>query len=220
MSTLVLTIGPEYKGSLYLYKNAEKSADLFESMIKKKCDATFLKLRGQNASSDKIISTLSSFSKYTEDDYKRIIIYYSGHGDRSAGKEFWKTSNGNVDQVRLAKIINTIKPIVIVFSDSCSSEHMVNKHFCTHSFISIGATKDHQDAMMTGDGGLFTLQLEKAFDELSNNFTIRELLSKIDTYRIEVQSYSYMMFNLSLNDEMFFHSDEHNISLKSDENLK
>lgn len=200
--SLLLTIGPEYRGGMFLYHNAEKSADLFEKMILSKIECETIKLRGSNSTATNIVSTITELSK--RNDLKRIFIYYSGHGDHCGNKEHWQTSSGNVDQIKMAQLINNLKPLVVVISDSCSSEHMINTKFATHPYVSIGATKDYEDAMMTGDGGLFTLFMKECFDELDSNFTFIDLVDKLQSKKIEVEHFSILSSDVSLLNEKFF----------------
>lgn len=203
--SLLLTIGPEYRGGMFLYHNAEKSADLFESIIVskiKKESLEIIRLRGTECSANNIINTITSISD--RKNIKRIYIYYSGHGDHHGNKEFWQTNSGNIDQIKIAELINILNPLVIVISDCCSSEHLVNSNFVKHSYISLGATLDNQDAMMTGEGGLFTLKIFEIINELDINFTFKELFDKITENRIEVETFSIKFSSDQILDEKFF----------------
>ena len=201
----VLTIGPEYRGGMYLYHSAEKSADLFEKVISSKFPCNMIKLRGSNSTSANIIKTISSLSKLSENDCERIIIYYSGHGNHIGNKEYWDTASGTVDQIKISELLNMLKPLVLVISDSCSSEHMINSHFIIHPYVSIGATLDYQDAMMTCDGGLFTIELCKIIDEIDVNFTFQELINKVIENRIDVETFSIRYSSSELLLEKFYH---------------
>ena len=186
----LVTIGPEYDKSMFLYHDAEISADLFEKVITTKYPCNSIRLRGHESTAENIIKTISSLSSLTESDCERIIIYYSGHGNIAGKKEYWQTPSGNVDQIKIAELINTLKPLVIIISDSCDSEHMVNANFIRHQYISLGATKQNQDALMSGDGGLFTLELTRIIGDLHEDFTFSELFDKIFDDKIEVESFS------------------------------
>lgn len=199
----VLTIGPEYNGSMYLYHNAEKSADLFETVISSKFPCNLIRLRGSSSTSENIIKTISLLSKLTNEECQRIIIYYSGHGNNVGSKEYWQTSSGIVDQIKISELVNNMKPLVIVISDSCSSEHMVSAKFIKHPYISLGATSHYQDAMMTGDGGLFTLELTRIIKEFSGNFSFHDLIGRIIDDKIEIETFSVSYSSESLLEEMF-----------------
>ena len=84
--SLLLTIGPEYTDSMFLYHNAEKSADLFERTILSKTSCEVIRLRGNESTADNIIKTISNLSIRT--DLHKIIIYYSGHGNNCGDKEY------------------------------------------------------------------------------------------------------------------------------------
>ena len=200
----ILTIGPEYNGGMYLYHTAERSADLFESVMNSKFECNTIRLRGLQSTSSNIINTISNLSNLTEDDCERIIIYYSGHGNHTGNKEYWQTASGNVDQIRISQLLNNLKPLVIVISDSCSSEHLVNSQFIKHPYISLGATMDNEDAIMTCEGGLFTLELTKIINEFKSNFTFDELIKKIVEHRIEVETFSIKFSSDDLIHKMFF----------------
>lgn len=207
-SIVLITIGPEYNGGMFLYHTAEKSADIFESVIKSKCDSKnyqckIISLRGSNANANNIINTISSLSNLNETDCKRIIIFYSGHGNSASNKEYWQTPNGNVDQIKISQLINELKPLVIIISDSCSSEHMVNSKFIKNPYISLGATMDDQDAMMSGDGGLFTLELCKIINGIDPNFTFADLFYKIFDNKIDIETFSIKYSSDKLLDEKF-----------------
>ena len=202
----VLTIGPEYRGNLFLYHNAEKSADLFESVVSSKFQCNLIRLRGQESNANNIIKEISNLSKISSEECNRIIIYYSGHGNIAGNKEYWETLRGNIDQIKIAELINSLKPLVIVISDSCDSEHMVNAHFINHPYISLGATKQGQDAMMTGDGGLFTIELTRMINELNIDFTFDDLFHKIFDDKIEIETFSIRFSSHDILDEKFFPS--------------
>lgn len=207
MDTIILlTIGGEYNGHMYLYRNAEKSADLFANTIISKfqhhVNINHIKIRGSACNPDNICRTILSLS---ETECKRIIIYFSGHGDHIGNREFWQTPRGNIDQIKIAGLVNMLKPLVIVISDSCSSEHMVNLKIVDHPYISLGATLDNQDAMMTGDGGLFTIILSEIIDRLQTDFTIRDLFNEIMLSRVEIETFSVNHSHDLILDEKFIH---------------
>lgn len=188
--TLLLTIGTEYNGSMYLYHNAEKSADLFETAFIKRTKCTSIKLRGSECNATNIINKIHELS--TRTDLDMIIIYYAGHGDHYSNKEFWKTSSGNVDQIKIASLINELTPLVVVVSEACSSEHMVNAKFAKHPYISIGSTLDYQDAIMTGDGGLFTMALVECINELNNDAKFIDLMILLNSKKVEIETFSFL----------------------------
>lgn len=188
--SLLITIGPEYSGSMFLYHNAEKSADLFEKCFVDKFGISTVKIRGKSANAQNIINTINEHI-YRE-DLQLLYIYYCGHGNHINKKEFWDTASGHVDQQTIAKIVNKSNPLVVVISDSCSSEHMINLKLINHRYISIGATLDHQDAIMTGDGGLFTNIFIERISDFSSETTFAELhLAMKDSPEIETFSFLY-----------------------------
>lgn len=179
---------------MYLCHNAEMGADLFEATILKMADKhdpkiniNVVKLRGKACNQTNICKILQDASYLNVD---KIIIYYSGHGDHCNGKEFWQTSSGNVDQIRIAELINHMKPPVIIFSDSCSSEHLVNQNVINHPYISFGATLDQEDAMMQYGGGLFTTELVDCLEKADLNITPFELFNILIDRNVEVQHFS------------------------------
>lgn len=201
--TLLLTIGPEYNGSMYLYHNAEKSADLFEETILLKIQCETIKIRGEDSTENNITKTISELSN--RNDLRRIIIYYSGHGNHYANREYWQTSQGNIDQIKIAELVNNIKPLVVIISDSCSSEHMINSKFIHHPYITFGATLDNQDAIMTGDGGLFTLSLIESIKELDLFFTFNDLIDSLNRKKIDIETFSHRYSDNSILSMNFFH---------------
>lgn len=193
MNICIITFGPEYNNRLYLSHNAEMGADLFETslinLIKRKCNTinyTVKKLRGMSCTSVNICNMFKSI----ENHYDKVFIYYSGHGDHSAGIEFWQTASGNVDQIKIASLINEIKPPVIIFSDCCSSEHNVNRKVINHSYVSFGATHDNEDAMMMYGGALFTQELIDILNKCDPNIKINELFDELLNRKIEVETFS------------------------------
>lgn len=195
MHICVITFGPEYNGGMFLYHNAELGANRFEECIKSlisranekvKITATYKRIRGKQCTSINICSELSNI----ESNYDKIIIYYSGHGNHVNGKEFWQTSCGNVDQIKMAQLINNMKPPVIVFSDCCSSEHNVNEKVISHPYVSFGATLDYQDAMMMYDGGLFTSVLIDILNKVEFDIKISKLFELISNQDITVETFS------------------------------
>lgn len=200
--TLLLTIGAEYSGSMYLYHNAEKSADLFESAITSKINCTSIKLRGKDANSINIVNSIHNLS--TRSDLERIIIYYSGHGNHCGNKEHWQTSCGNIDQIKMATLVNELNPLVVVVSESCSSEHMINTKFAKHPYISIGATLDYQDAILTGDGGLFTLKIVESINELHNKSTFNDLMINLMNKKVEIETFSFISSHSDLLNKLIF----------------
>ncbi len=187
--SILLTIGPEYSGGMYLYHNAEKSADLFEETMKSIFTIETIKLRGHEASSSNILKYINII--INRSDIQRVYIYYSGHGNNCGNKEFWQTSTGTIDQIKMAELINKSKPLVIVISDSCSSEHMVNCKLASHSFITLGATLDYQDAIMTGDGGLFTNILVECLKKITNETTFNDLFNLLEERSVEIEKFSF-----------------------------
>jgi hypothetical protein len=177
----ILTIGAEYGGYLKLWGNGIKTADIFEeTMIEfagtvyAECKLTTRSLRGAKCTHDNIVSELQLLVK-TVNDAKHsihVMVLYAGHGNHQGWfakavrdsyhncNEYWQTPGGNVYETELAEILNTIDnkdARVMVISESCSSEHMINDTICKNAnWITIGATLDYQDAIMDGDGGIMT----------------------------------------------------------------
>lgn len=198
MNICVITFAPEYNGSMYLYHNAELGANNFELCIKRyvnkikdqNINVDYKKVHGSQCNSKTICDHLSSI----DPKYDKIIVYYSGHGDHRAGKEFWQTSSGNVDQVRIAELLNKIKPPAIIFSDCCSAEHNVNEKVINHPYVSFGATQDYQDAMMMYGGGLFTstlIEILDSLDESNLGITLFDIFNLLMMKKVTVQTFSF-----------------------------
>lgn len=199
--SILLTIGPEYSGGMYLYHNAEKSADLFEQAMLNLFPIETIKLRGRNASASNILKYIDEL--INRSDISRVFIYYSGHGNHCGNREFWQTASGSVDQIKLAELVNKSKPIVIVISDSCSSEHLVNTKLATHSYITLGATLDYQDAIMTGDGGLFTSILVECLKEINHETSFNDLFNMLRTRTVEIETFSFRFSHDHVSDLKF-----------------
>jgi hypothetical protein len=166
----LLTIGMEYSGSLM--GTGERSADAFEAgVLERSRPSAVVRLRG-HVSSTRVVHEVRSLVQSSSGE--TVIVYYAGHGDRTARGECWCCSRGSVSQRTVARTINESTGTVVVFSDSCSSEHIVNASVVDVDYVSIGACLDSEDALMTGDGGLFTLSLVNGI-RVSN--TIGELWS-------------------------------------------
>ena len=190
--THLLTIGAEYSGRLQLYGCAVKSADIFESFIKSKTQLeSNIRLRGKEANVMNITKKISSLLTF---ETGKIIIYYAGHGDHIGTKEHWLTSSGVLDQIRLSGILNCSRGIeIILISESCSSEHMINSHFIDKNYVYYGATQDYEDANMTCDGGIFTQEIIKCMEKLWNNersFKHNELMELLLHSTVEVEHFS------------------------------
>lgn len=205
----LLTVGAEYKGSMGLFGCGVYSANLVESKIKEKFGdkiVNCVSLRGENCTSSNIISSIKELIS----NKRKTIIYYAGHGDHHMVDkkyiEYWNTPSGQVDQIKLGNILSEISDnsFVVLLSESCSSEHMINPTAMKKHFISIGATQDYEDAMMTCDGGLFSVALIETLKSLEENFTVSEFISSLSTRMIEVEHFSVRYSDGFLLSEIMF----------------
>lgn len=187
--THLLTIGAEYRGNLQLYGCAIRSADLFEQCISSKINlASVTSIRGFQANTKNITKEIMRLMNLTEG---KLIIYYAGHGDHIGSREHWQTASGNIDQIQMASLLDMSKGIdVILISESCSSEHMINSGFIHKNYVYYGATQDYEDAIMTCDGGVFTDVVIDAINNLGEDFTCRELWNYINSSGITMEHFS------------------------------
>ena len=105
----LLTIGAEYRGPLNLFGCGITSANVFEKQVLETFDETptmHLRLRGTECTSDKIIKYFRVILSNL--DNENVFIYYAGHGNKIRNREYWHTSCGNVDQIKIASLINEI----------------------------------------------------------------------------------------------------------------
>lgn len=205
----LLTIGTEYGGSKHLYGCGITSANIFEAEMKRKLSNKITKcisLRGKTCTTNAIISAIKSLIS----NGKKTIIYYSGHGNHRMTKdgfiEYWDTPSGPIDQIKIGNILSDIHAdsFAIVISESCSSEHMVNLVAMKKRFVSIGATLDHQDAIITCDGGLFTMALVETLKSLDDDFKVSEFISSLFTRTIDVEQFSVRYSDNDLLEETMF----------------
>ena len=177
----LLTIGAEYSNQNTLYGNGIKSADLFEEalMSKFKIDKK-ISLRGNECTAFNIKNAFHSLI-----NSQKLIIYYAGHGDHfwshEKNIEYWNTTSGNIDQVQIALSLNefNINSFIVLFSESFSSEHMVNKFFIERKYVSFGATRDAEDAIMTSDGGLFSLAVIDTINNIDKDCNVENFTEHI-----------------------------------------
>lgn len=197
----LLTIGCEYKGSLSLYGCGITSANIFEQKIISMMGTKIthnISLRGLECNEVKIINAFHAIFKDLHNE--KVIIYYSGHGDHTTTKEYWQTSSGRIDQMKIASLINEIDDdsIVYIFSESCSSEHMCNAKIANRNYVSIGATQDYEDAIITCDGGVMTCSIVSIFNNFGPEITIREFWNHMLKSGVTVEH-----FSLRYSDERF-----------------
>lgn len=202
----ILTIGTEYSGCMKLHGCGIKCADLFEDVMKEKFSDKINKivsLRGFDCTSEKISDEIESITK----NEGKIIIFYSGHGNHLFMDlnyiEYWDTPNGIIDQIKIAKMLNKISEDsrVLFFSESCSSEHLINKIVMKKHYLSIGACHDEEDAIITSDGGLFTMALIETIRESSDDCKIIDFVNILNDKRVEVESFSIRLSHEKLFDE-------------------
>lgn len=119
-------------------------------------------IRGLDCTSKNIINALNIMVDWLNKNAGvKGIIYYAGHGNHigwnntqkdqySNMKEYWQTSAGSINENLLASTFHKAneKSVLILFSESCSSEHMINNTICHKHWISIGATQDGEDAIV------------------------------------------------------------------------
>lgn len=205
----LLTIGAEYNGNMRLFGCGITSANLFEHQIKEKFGdkiSNCISLRGTNCTSSNIISTIKTLIA----NKKKTIIYYAGHGDHHMVNkgyiEYWNTPSGRVDQINLGNILSEISDdsFVILLSESCSSAHMINPDAMKKHFVSIGATQDHEDAIITCDGGLFSIAVVETLKSLELDFTVQDFISSLSTRMIEVEHFSVKYSDGFLLSEIMF----------------
>lgn len=206
MNICVITFAPEYSGSMHLYHNAELGAQNFMKCIQKyltrinlQINVEYKNVHGSECNSKTICQHLSE----VDPKYDKLIVYYSGHGDQRCGREFWQTSSGNVDQIRMAEILNSIKPPVIIFSDCCDSCHNVNQQVIHHPYVSFGATKELQDAMMMYGGGLFTSTLIDILDSIDHQITLFDMFNRLMKAGVQIQTFSFRYSSKDLANSYF-----------------
>lgn len=202
----LLTIGTEYTGSLQLYGCGIKSANLFENIMKEKFTEkleNIISLRGNECTCDKIMDSI----KLLIENKKKTVIFYCGHGNRcninSHFIEYWDTISGPIDQIKMAKMLNNIPEdnIVILFSESCSSEHMINPIVMKKRYLYVGATQDYESAIITCDGGLFSMALVETLNEIDIECNIEEFISKLMETKIDAEHFSVQMSDVNILNE-------------------
>lgn len=206
----LLTIGVEYTGRLQLFGCGITSANLFESKIIELANkfgqqiTHNCRLRGLECTRSRISKEMHEI--FRDLHHEKVIIYYSGHGDHMAGLEFWQLPDGRIDQKNIATLVNEIEDnsLVYIFSESCSSEHMCNTHIATRKYVSIGATQDYEDAIMTCDGGVMTMNIVKIISSKSENFTLRSLWESMLESGVEIEHFSIRYSDEHLLDENVF----------------
>lgn len=206
----LLTIGVEYKGRLQLFGCGITSANLFESKILEMSNkfehkiTHNVRLRGLECTKSQISNEIHNIFKDLNDE--KVIIYYSGHGDHISGIEYWQLPDGHLDQKNIATLVNEIEDnsVVYLFSESCSSEHMCNTHLATKKYVSIGATQDYEDAIMTCDGGVMTMNILNILSSKSENFTLRNLWDSMLNENVEIEHFSIRYSDEHLLDETLF----------------
>lgn len=205
----LLTIGTEYSGRLNLYGCGITSANKFEQAIKEKIGPkidTIISLRGNQCSANNIKSSIHKLLS----NGNKTIIYYSGHGNHRRVKEkyieYWDTPSGQLDQISIGNMLNEVSSnsFVILFSESCSSEHMINPIAMKKHYVSIGATMDYQDAMMTCDGGLLAIASIEVFSVISNDCKVKEFVKSLMDKGITVENFSILFSSNHLMDEKMF----------------
>jgi hypothetical protein len=107
--------------------------------------------------------------------------------------ELYQLPDGNLLDDDLTDIINSAvfysnsieRPLIVLISDHCSSGSMLDKlHINYFDWISIGSSTDTEDAYITGDGNVMTMNLlnmlKEHKDELPNLTTLSfyQLLDK------------------------------------------
>jgi hypothetical protein len=197
----LLTIGTEYRGGMTLFGCGITSANIFDAEIMRICgDAISLniKLRGVECTEQKIIASIHRILHDLKDE--NVIIYYSGHGNIHSNIEYWQASSGTVDQIKIANLLNEItdNSIVYLFSDSCSSSHMCNQKIIHKNYVSIGATQDHEDAIITSEGGVMTCVIVEILKTIKPGFTVRHLWNAMLDAGISIEH-----FSLKFSDEIY-----------------
>lgn len=192
MTTHLLTIGVEYRDRHHIHGCGMRSADAFENCISSKINLECkVSLRGYEANLNKITNTIL---RLMEEEDGKLIIYYAGHGDHIGNLEHWQTNSGNLNQIKLASLLNKSRGIeTIVISESCSSEHMINANVIKEEYMYYGATQDYEDALMSYDGGIFTLELISILDKLwdrNRNFTHQEVISELQRSNFNTSHFS------------------------------
>lgn len=189
----LLTIGAEYNGSKNIYGCGITSANLFESEIISKFGnriSTTVSLRGTKCTANNIISEITKIISELKNE--KVIIYYTGHGNISGKLEYWDTPAGQVGQIKLAKIFNTLPDCssVLVFSDSCDSAHNINKLLMKKSYVTIGATKEREDASMSCDGGVLTQFLIKTLQDIHLDCTVDDFWKHLLSYGVTIEHFT------------------------------
>lgn len=171
----------------------DRLTSIYEDKITK-----HIKLRGLECNEHNILDAFHEILKDLNNEH--VIIYYSGHGDHSCSKEYWQTSGGIIDQIRIATLVNEVQDdsCVFIFSESCSSEHMCNTKVAKHNYVSIGATQDYEDAIITCDGGVMTCVISEIFKTLETSITIDKLWNAMLESGVDIEH-----FSLRYSDEKF-----------------
>lgn len=201
----LLTIGVEYTGHNYISGCAITSANLFEDCISSKVRLhKNCRLRGYEANLTNITRTIL---KLMEEEEGKLIIYYAGHGDHIGNLEHWQTNAGNITQKKLASLLNKSEGIeTIVISESCSSEHMINSSVINKEYMYYGATQDYEDAMMSCDGGIFTIELVAILDRLwqeNRKFTHQDVIRELNKSNFDTSHFSIRCSEQEVTDYCF-----------------
>ena len=193
-----------------LYGCGIKSANIFESTIKEKLGNKLNKiisLRGFDCSSENIIKSIQEIIK----DCNKAIIYIFCHGDHRITNnhmiEYWEPPSGqHIDQIKIAGYFNELSnnSMVILFSESCSSEHLINKIAMKKRYLSIGSTQDNEDSIVTCDGGLFSLALIETIKEINHNCNINDFINHLMTKSVEIEHFSPLYSDKEILDEFIF----------------
>lgn len=189
----LLTIDCEYRGNLALYGCGITSANVFEEKVKSIVGPKITKcisLRGLECNESRITNAINEILHDLHDE--KVIIYYSGHGNTSSNKEYWQTTSGCIDQIKIASLVNQIddESLVYIFSESCFSEHMCNTKVAHKNYVSIGATQDWEDAIITCDGGVMTCAIVNIFEQYREEMTVREFWNSLLASGVTIEHFS------------------------------
>ena len=205
----LLTIGIEYSGSMHLSGCGIKSANIFEEAIKEKMGDNLemvISLRGKECTAQTIISSI----KHITSNGKRTIIYICSHGDHRFTKdymlEYWNTASGCLDQIQIGNLLNDAldTSFVILFSESCSSEHMINHDVIKKRYVSIGATQDREDAMLTCDGGLLAMTSIDIIKTIPNDCKISDFTKLLLASGVTVEHFAVAYSDEGILEEIMF----------------
>lgn len=211
----ILLVSTNYSGHLQTYQSINDGRRFIGTLSDLGVEIeSVTSLIGKKATLANIKTELPRFlNKVERSNSKRGIVYLAGHGDQMVDRdgdekdgmdEFWLTD----DRARLSDdYLSTeieresslfgYQSIYMVISDHCSSGTMVDKSIAKKSrWISIGACRDRQSAIMTGDGGVMTQSLIKALlhahekDGNLQNLAIESLEKQMES--IEKEDWSHI----------------------------